>query len=81
MPDSTRLLLWTDGATPYTNAIAAAGLNARVTVDVLPRKDQPSEIQAAQTEALLAWGAPPGLLPPALRNRAACLRLSAPESC
>jgi phosphoglycerate dehydrogenase-like enzyme len=63
MPDSTRLLLWTDGATPYTNAIAAAGLNARVTVDVLPRKDQPSEIQAAQTEALLAWGAPPGLLP------------------
>jgi phosphoglycerate dehydrogenase-like enzyme len=63
MPSTTRLLLWTDGATPYTNAITSAGLASRVTVDVLPRKDQPSETQAAQTEALLAWGAPPGLLP------------------
>src|ERR1700678_2505437 len=59
----THLLLWTDGATPYTNAIAAAGLSDRVTVDVLSRKDQPSEAQRAQTEAMLAWGAPPGLLP------------------
>jgi len=47
----------------------AAGLSDRVTVDVLSRKDQPSSSQLAQTEALLAWGAPPGLLPrmPALR--------------
>jgi phosphoglycerate dehydrogenase-like enzyme len=62
MPN-THLLLWTDGATPYIDAIAAAGLASRVTVDILPRKDQPSEAQRAQTEALVAWGAPPGLLP------------------
>jgi len=65
----TSLLLWTDGAEPYVNAITAAGLSDRVTVDVLSRKDQPSATQLARTEALLAWGAPPGLLPrmPALR--------------
>src|SRR5271168_496160 len=66
---TTHLLLWTDGADPYTDAIAAAGLSSRVDVDVLPRGDQPSSAQLAQTEAMLAWGAPPGLLPrmPALR--------------
>jgi phosphoglycerate dehydrogenase-like enzyme len=58
----THLLLWTDGSGPYTSAIAAAGLSDRVIIDVLPRKDQPSEAQRAQTEAMLAWGAPPGLL-------------------
>ena len=59
----THLLLWTDGPTPYTNAIAAAGLADRVSVDTISRKEQPSETQLSQTEALLAWGAPPGLLP------------------
>ena len=63
MPNSTHVLLWTDGPTPYANAIAAAGLSGRVTVDTLSRKDQPSDAQLTQTEALLAWGAPPGLLP------------------
>ena len=57
----TNLLLWTDGPTPYLDAIAAAGLTERVTIESLPRKDQPSD--AHQNEALLAWGAPPGLLP------------------
>jgi phosphoglycerate dehydrogenase-like enzyme len=68
MPN-TNVLLWTDGPTPYTNAIAAAGLSSRISLDVLSRKDQPSATQLAQTEALLAWGAPAGLLPrmPALR--------------
>jgi phosphoglycerate dehydrogenase-like enzyme len=63
MPDATHLLLWTDGPEPYIDAIAAAGLADRVTVETLARKDQPSESQRARTEALLAWGAPPGLLP------------------
>jgi phosphoglycerate dehydrogenase-like enzyme len=63
MPDTTHVLLWTDGATAYSNAIAAAGLTGRVTVETLSRKNQPSESQIAQTEALLAWGSPPGLLP------------------
>jgi phosphoglycerate dehydrogenase-like enzyme len=69
MPNPTHVLLWTDGPTPYTSAMEAAGLTSRVTVDVVARKDHPSEAQCAQTEALLAWGVPPGLLPrmPALR--------------
>ncbi len=62
MPDPTRLLLWTDGVAPYTSAIAEAGLSPRVTVETLARKDQPSQAQLTQTEAILAWGAPPGLL-------------------
>ena len=69
MPNATRLLLWTDGPAPYADAIAAAGLSPRVTVETLSRKDQPSEAQRAGTEAMLAWGAPAGLLSrmPALR--------------
>jgi phosphoglycerate dehydrogenase-like enzyme len=69
MPNPTNVLLWTDGPAPYADAIAAAGLSPRVAVTSLARKDQPSEAQLTQTEALLAWGSPPGLLPrmPALR--------------
>jgi phosphoglycerate dehydrogenase-like enzyme len=63
MPNTTQVLLWTDGPAAYVDAIAAAGLSPRVTVETLPRREQPSEAQLAQTEALLAWGAPPGLLP------------------
>src|SRR6201999_2133903 len=48
---------------PYVDAIAASGLAPRVNVETLARKDQPSEAQMAQTEALMAWGAPTGLLP------------------
>jgi phosphoglycerate dehydrogenase-like enzyme len=69
MPDPTHVLLWTDGPSPYIDAIAASGLAARVSVETLARKDQPSAAQMSQTEALLAWGAPRGLLPrmPGLR--------------
>jgi len=63
MPHPTRLLLWTDGPGPYIEAIAAAGLAERVAIDVLPRKDTPTQAQRAGTEAMLAWGAPAGLLP------------------
>src|SRR5690348_8667031 len=59
----TRILLWTDGPGPYIDAIAAADLTSRVTVEALARKDAPSEAQRATTEAMLAWGAPAGLLP------------------
>ncbi len=59
----TRLLLWTDNAGPYEEAIAAAGLAPRVAVRVLPRKEMPAGEDLAETEAMLAWGAPPGLLP------------------
>jgi phosphoglycerate dehydrogenase-like enzyme len=63
MPDPTRVLLWTDAPAPYVDAIAAAGLSARVAVESLTRRDTPTQAQRADTEAMLAWGAPPGLLP------------------
>jgi phosphoglycerate dehydrogenase-like enzyme len=63
MPHPTRVLLWTDTPDAYIDAIASAGLAAQVAVDTLPRKDTPTQAQRADTEALLAWGAPPGLLP------------------
>jgi phosphoglycerate dehydrogenase-like enzyme len=63
MPNPTRVLLWTDAPGPYTEAIAAAGLADRVAVDTLSRKDTPTQAQRADTEAMLAWGAPPALLP------------------
>src|SRR5918998_1599175 len=63
MPHPTRLLLWTDAPGPYVEAIGGAGLADRVAVEALARKDRPSPGQLAETEAMLAWGASPGLLP------------------
>jgi phosphoglycerate dehydrogenase-like enzyme len=63
MPHPTRVLLWTDTPDAYLDAIAAAGLAERVAVESLTRKDIPTQAQRADTEAMLAWGAPPGLLP------------------
>ena len=63
MPQPTRVLLWTDTPGAYLDAIAAAGLAGQVAVETLPRKDTPTQAQRADTQALLAWGAPPGLLP------------------
>ena len=59
----TSVLLWTDGPGPYTDAIAAAGLSHRVHVEAIPRGQSPNQAQRADTEALLAWGVPKGLLP------------------
>ncbi len=59
----TRVLLWTDTPAAYLDAIAAADLTSRVTVEALSRTDTPTQAQRADTEAMLAWGAPPGLLP------------------
>ena len=58
-----RLLLWTDAAQPYEAAIAEAGLAGRVRIAALPRKETPSPELLAETEALLGWGAPAGVLP------------------
>ena len=63
MPNKTRVLLWTDGPGPYVDAIAKAGLSDRVSVETLSRAETPTQDQRADTEALLAWGAPAGLLP------------------
>ena len=56
------ILLWTDGPEPYVNAINAAGLSGRAAIESLSRKDRPSAEQMARTNAMLAWGAPPGVL-------------------
>ena len=69
MPDPTRVLLWTDAPAPYLAAITAAGLADRVAVESLSRTEAPSVAQRAGTEAMLAWGAPPGLLPTMARLR------------
>ena len=63
MSNLPRLLLWTDAAGSYIDAIARAGLSDRVTIDALGRKDKPSDIQRAETHIMLAGGAPVGLLP------------------
>jgi phosphoglycerate dehydrogenase-like enzyme len=56
-------LLWTDTPAAYVDAIAKAGLAERVMVETLSRMETPTQAQRADTEAMLAWGAPPGLLP------------------
>lgn len=63
MTNRARLLLWTDAAARYVEAIEAAGLADRVTVDALSRKDKPSDDQLANTDALMAVGVPAGMLP------------------
>ena len=63
MSNTTRVLLWTDTPAPYADAIAAAGLSAQVTLDTLARSETPSATQFAETQAVLAWGAAPGVLP------------------
>jgi phosphoglycerate dehydrogenase-like enzyme len=60
---STRVLLWTDTPAAYLDAIATADLSSRVKVEALARKETPNQAQRAETEAMLAWGAPAGLLP------------------
>ena len=63
MTSRTHVLLWTDASVDYVDAIKAAGLADRVAVEILPRKEKPSAAQMARTEALMAYTAPPGLLP------------------
>jgi len=59
----THVLLWTDSTAAYLDAIKAAGLAERVLIDTLSRTEKPSAEQLAKTEALMAVGVPPGLLP------------------
>jgi phosphoglycerate dehydrogenase-like enzyme len=56
-----RILLWTD--TPDAYLEAAAPLAGRVVLETLKRGEMPSDAQCASVTAMLAWGAPAGLLP------------------
>ena len=62
MTEPAHILLWTDKPEAYVEAAEAAGLTGRVAIDTLPRKERPSPEQLARTEALMAIGAPAGVL-------------------
>lgn len=61
--NKAQVLLWTDSPAAYLDAVKAAGLDDRVAIDTLSRKDKPTAEQLARTEALMAGGVPAGLLP------------------
>lgn len=63
MSKPVSVLFWCDNTAPYFEAVKAAGLADRVSIDTLPRKEQPSAEQKARTEVLMAFGASAGLLP------------------
>jgi phosphoglycerate dehydrogenase-like enzyme len=63
MTSRTHVLLWADSTAAYLDAIHAAGVAERVTVDTLPRKEKPSAEQMAKTEILMAHAVPPHVLP------------------
>lgn len=63
MTNAPRLLLWTDAAGPYLDAIKAAGLADRVSIETLSHKASPSDAQLSQTNVLMVPNVPPGLLP------------------
>lgn len=56
------VLLWTDSAAAYIDAVKQAGLADRVVLTALPRKERPTSEQLARTDALMAAMVPPGIL-------------------
>jgi len=60
--EPAHILLWTDKPEAYVEAAEAAGLSGRVAIDTVARKERPSPEQLARTEALMAVGAPAGVL-------------------
>lgn len=62
MTDKPLMVIWTDGARVFTDALADAGLAGRLDLAALERDATLPEAVKARASALLAWGAPPGLL-------------------
>jgi phosphoglycerate dehydrogenase-like enzyme len=58
----THVLLWTDNTAPYLEGIRAAGLDERVVVETLARKEKPSAEQLEHTEVMMAGAVSPGVL-------------------
>ncbi len=56
------ILLWLDEAETYRRAAEAAGLASRCTLVAVPRAGTPDAALLEQADAVLAWGAPAGLL-------------------
>jgi phosphoglycerate dehydrogenase-like enzyme len=58
----THALLWFNEAATYKQALIRSGFADRVTIHTLSLEQQPTAEQLAQTEILVAWSAPPGVL-------------------
>lgn len=56
------VLLWTDNAGPYRDAIEAAGLGNAVRIQALARTAVPDDATLAEVEVIFAMGAPAGIL-------------------
>jgi len=80
MAGRAHVLLWTDASAAYLDAIEAAGLAERVSVDSLPRKEKPSAEQLARTEVLMAYTVPAGVLPAMPKLRWAQAMMAGVES-
>lgn len=80
MSNRARVLLWTDTPKDYLAAIEVAGLGPRVQVETLPRQQMPSEAQLAETEIMLGWVVPAGVLPRMPRLRWAQALLAGVEA-
>jgi phosphoglycerate dehydrogenase-like enzyme len=56
------LILWNDNNAPYLRALEAAGVAGAWRIAEVKRAERPSAEQLAEAEAMMCWGAPPGLL-------------------
>lgn len=61
-PPAPLLILWNDQNGPYLRALEAAGLLGAWRIAEVKRAERPSAEQLAEAEAMMCWGAPPGLL-------------------
>ena len=57
-----RILLWLKTPQPYERALAAAGLAKRIETVHVPMDAPPPDDMLEQTDAILAWCAPPNVL-------------------
>jgi phosphoglycerate dehydrogenase-like enzyme len=62
MTKRPQLLLWNPSPAPYVEAIKAAGLSDRVVIRTLAPGATPSAEQMGETEVLMAYAVPPGVL-------------------
>lgn len=62
MTKRLQVLLWNPSPAPYVEAIKAAGLSDRVAIQTLAPGATPSADQMDETEVLMAYAVPPGVL-------------------
>jgi phosphoglycerate dehydrogenase-like enzyme len=62
MTTRPHVLLWTQSTAQYVDAIKAAGLADRIDLHLLPPNEKPSAELMAQTEVVMTYNMPPGVL-------------------